>query len=43
MEEGTADGFNRKQLRDARERLGVISSKSGFDGGSIWSLLEGAF
>jgi hypothetical protein len=38
--EGIGGGFIQKQLRDARERLGVISSKSGFDGGWIWSMRE---
>jgi len=38
--EGRAAGFNRRQVRDAGERLGVISSNSGFDGGRICSLPE---
>ena len=38
MEEALAAGFLKKQIRDARERLRVVSSKTGFDGGWIWSL-----
>ena len=43
MEEALAAGFSKKQIRDARERLRVVSSKAGFDGGWTWSLPEGTF
>jgi putative DNA primase/helicase len=43
MEEALSAGFSKKQIRDARERLRVVSSKTGFDGGWTWSLPEGTF
>jgi putative DNA primase/helicase len=43
MLEALAAGFSKKQIRDARERLRVVSSKTGFDGGWTWSLPEGTF
>ena len=43
MDEALAAGFSKKQIRDARERLRVVSSKTGFDGGWTWSLPEGTF
>lgn len=43
MEEALSAGFSKKQIRDARERLRVVSSKTEFDGGWTWSLPEGTF
>jgi putative DNA primase/helicase len=43
MEEALAAGFTKKQIRDARERLRVTSTKRGYAGGWYWSLPEGTF
>jgi putative DNA primase/helicase len=43
MEEALAAGFSKKQIRNARERLKVASSKKGYREGWFWSLPEGTF
>ena len=43
QEEALAAGFTKKQIRDARERLRVTSTKRGYAGGWYWSLPEGTF
>ncbi|MBI4585498.1 MAG: AAA family ATPase [Planctomycetes bacterium] len=38
VKEGRAHGWSEKQLRTARERMGVVPSKAGYQGKWIWSL-----
>jgi putative DNA primase/helicase len=42
MAHAAANGLTRKTLRNAKERLGVQSTKSGMKGGWEWTLPEGA-
>lgn len=43
IDQGKAAGFSSDQLRRARERLGVVSEKSGYQKEWYWSLPEGTF
>ena len=41
--EGKEAGFTEKQIRTARERLGITPAKHGYQGAWSWSLPEGTF